>query len=217
MGERLKTVYVGGTGELTEKKSRFIATIAPCEDEEAALAFIDATKKKYWDARHNCSAYTIGMRHETTHCSDDGEPPKTAGRPMLDVLLNEDIHNVCVVVTRYFGGILLGTGGLVRAYQGAVKEGLKNSAIIEKQQGVRLRITTDYNGIGKLQYLFATKDCAVLSTDYAGAVTVCVLVPPEGLQGLMLEITEATSGKAGIEKEGSVWFAKDGKDVLLFE
>ena len=217
MSELLKTVYEGGVGELTEKKSRFIATVIPCEDEETALSFIEATKKKYWDAKHNCSAYTIGMRHEITHCSDDGEPAKTAGRPMLDVLLNENIHNVCVVVTRYFGGVLLGTGGLVRAYQGAVKEGLLNCTIIEKQYGVRLLVTTDYNGIGKLQYLFANEDCTVLSTDYTDVVTVCVLVTQKKQADLTKKITEATLGKATLTEDDGVWFAKNGKDVLLFE
>ena len=113
----MKTVYAGGEGEIVEKKSRFIATVRPVSSEEEAVAFINEMKKKYWDARHNCSAFVIGDRQEISRCSDDGEPAQTAGRPMLDVLLKEEIHNVCVVVTRYFGGTLLGTGGLVRAYQ----------------------------------------------------------------------------------------------------
>ena len=171
MDKQYKTVYEGGVGEIIEKKSRFIATVIPCEDEETALQFIEATKKKYWDASHNCSAYTVGLNHELERCSDDGEPQKTAGRPMLDVLLNEGIHNVCVVVTRYFGGTLLGTGGLVRAYQAAVKEGLENSVIITKQYGKKIRIVTDYNGIGKLQYIVATNGYTTLSTDYTDVVT----------------------------------------------
>ena len=112
-------VYKGGEGEIVEKKSRFIATVCPVETEEAAVAFINEMKKKYWDARHNCSAFVLGERQEMTRCSDDGEPAQTAGRPMLDVLLREGITNAAVVVTRYFGGVLLGTGGLVRAYQAA--------------------------------------------------------------------------------------------------
>ena len=102
-------VYKGGQGEITEKKSRFIATVRPVESEDEAVSFINETKKKYWDARHNCSAFVIGKRQELTRCSDDGEPAGTAGRPMLDVLLKENIHNAAVVVTRYFGGVLLGT------------------------------------------------------------------------------------------------------------
>ena len=122
--EQYKTVLEGGTGEIVEKKSRFIATVRPVKNEEEALAFLEEMRKKYWDARHNCYAYSIGKNREFTRCSDDGEPSGTAGRPMLDVILGEDIYNVAVVVTRYFGGVLLGTGGLVRAYSKAVQEGL---------------------------------------------------------------------------------------------
>ena len=138
-----KVVYEGGSGEIVEKKSRFLAAVQPVESEEAAAAFIGAVKKKYWDASHNCSAFTIGRHHELTRCSDDGEPSGTAGRPMLDVLLREDIHNAAVVVTRYFGGTLLGTGGLVRAYQKCTQAGLEGAVIIEKQQGQLLEIGTD--------------------------------------------------------------------------
>ena len=93
MSETYRFAYEGGVGELVEKKSRFIATVTPVTSEEEALRFIEQTKKKYWDARHNCTAFTIGSRHQLTRCSDDGEPAGTAGRPMLDVLLKEDIHN----------------------------------------------------------------------------------------------------------------------------
>ena len=130
----MKTVYQGGQGEITEKKSRFIATVKEVASEEEAAAFIAEMKKKRWDARHNCSAFVIGRNQELTRCSDDGEPSQTAGRPMLDVLLREGIYNVAVVVTRYFGGTLLGTGGLVRAYQKSVQEGLSNCVLIEKKQ-----------------------------------------------------------------------------------
>ena len=102
-----KIVIEGGEGEIVEKKSRFIATVQPVETEEEAVAFIDSMKKKYWDARHNCSAFVIGSKNEVTRCRDDGEPSGTAGRPMLEVLLGQEVHNVAVVVTRYFGGVLL--------------------------------------------------------------------------------------------------------------
>ena len=217
MDKQYKTVYEGGEGEIIEKKSRFIATVIPCEVEETALAFIEATKKKYWDARHNCSAYTIGLNHELERCSDDGEPQKTAGRPMLDVLLNEGIHNVCVVVTRYFGGVLLGTGGLVRAYQAATKEGLANSTIITKQFGKKVKIVTDYNGIGKLQYIVATSGYTMLSTDYTDVITARVMVTPSEQESFIKKVTEATSGKAEIEEEGELWFADNEGEVLLFE
>ena len=158
MLEQYKTVYQGGTGEVVEKKSRFIATVRPVNSEEEALQFIEEMKKKYWDARHNCSAYVIGERREFMRCSDDGEPQGTAGKPMLEVLLGEDLYNTAVVVTRYFGGTLLGTGGLVRAYSKAVQEGLADSRIITKKHGILTEVGTDYNSVGKLQYLFAQNE-----------------------------------------------------------
>ena len=97
----MKVVYEGGQGEIVEKKSRFIANVRPVESEEDAVSFINEMKKKYWDARHNCSAFVIGPNNEVTRCSDDGEPAQTAGRPMLDVLLKEGIHNAVGVLTRY--------------------------------------------------------------------------------------------------------------------
>ena len=108
MAECTKILYQGGVGEIVEKKSRFIASVAPVATEQEALDFIAAKKKEYWDARHNCYAYIIGSKQEIMRCSDDGEPAQTAGRPMLDVLLSASVYNIVVVVTRYFGGILLG-------------------------------------------------------------------------------------------------------------
>ena len=151
--EACKILYLGGEGEIVEKKSRFIATTRPVKSEEEAVAFVEEIKKKYWDARHNCYAWVIGEQGQLSRCSDDGEPAQTAGRPMLDVLLGEGIRDACVVVTRYFGGTLLGTGGLVRAYSGAVQEGLRHSVVVERLSGRQLRIFTDYNGIGKIQYV----------------------------------------------------------------
>lgn len=165
-----KVVYEGGQDEIVEKKSRFIATVRPVETEEEAVAFINEMKKKYWDAKHNCSAFVIGERQEFNRCSDDGEPAQTAGRPMLDVLLREGITNVAVVVTRYFGGVLLGTGGLVRAYQEATKAGLNASRIIVKHKGKRLSVQTDYTGLGKLQYLFASENVTIEETDRKSVV-----------------------------------------------
>lgn len=218
MSERYKTVYRGGTGEIIEKKSRFIATVVPISSEEEAAAFIESMKKKYWDASHNCSAFVLGRRQELARCSDDGEPQKTAGRPMLDVLLGEEIHNAAVVVTRYFGGTLLGTGGLVRAYQGAAKEGLKNSIVIEKIYARPLEIVTDYNGIGKIQYLVAGNLLPVLSCEYTDIVTVSVLAVPENEGGFVKQVTEATNGKALITPKDPLYYAQiDGKTVLFPE
>lgn len=202
---------------MVEKKSRFIASTLPVTSEAEALAFIEAEKKKYWDARHHCSAYVIGEKQELQRCSDDGEPGGTAGRPMLEVLLKEDIHNMVVVVTRYFGGTLLGTGGLTRAYSGAVKEGLKGSVLVEKKRGSRLKIRTDYNGIGKIQYLAAQAGILTLDSAYTDVVEVELLVPDAEEDTLRKQITEVTSGKAVFRTLGKTYFGEVEGEVLLFD
>ncbi|MEF2869720.1 MAG: YigZ family protein [Agathobacter rectalis] len=210
-------VYKDGQGEITEKKSRFIATVRPVESEDEAVSFINETKKKYWDARHNCSAFVIGKRQELTRCSDDGEPAGTAGRPMLDVLLKENIHNAAVVVTRYFGGVLLGTGGLVRAYQQATKAGLSASEIIEKKDGAVLFIRTDYTGIGRLQYLFAQEKITVMDTAYEADVLVKAVIPENDKKRIEKTIIEQTNGTAKLEWGDEVTFAEYDGEVLLFK
>lgn len=212
----MRVIYTGGEGEIVEKKSRFIATVRPVSSEEEATAFINEMKKKYWDARHNCSAFVIGTRQELTRCSDDGEPAQTAGRPMLDVLLREGITDVAVVVTRYFGGVLLGTGGLVRAYQAATQAGLAACQVIEKCQGSRLIIHTDYNGLGKLQYLFGQSHTAILNTVYEADVTLEILVPEEKKESLPKEITEQTNGTARMEWGKDCVYALIDKEVVIF-
>ena len=212
----MKTVYQGGEGEIVEKKSRFIATVRPIESEEEAVAFINEMKKKYWDARHNCSAFVIGDRQEISRCSDDGEPAQTAGRPMLDILLKEEIHNAAVVVTRYFGGTLLGTGGLVRAYQKAVQEGLSNSVIIDKLPGRKLIIGTDYVGLGKIQYLLGKENLTIIDTVYTEQVEIFVMIPSEMQQKIEKDIIEVTSGNAKISWGEEVLYAMIENNVKIF-
>ncbi len=216
MVERYLTVYKGGVGELTEKKSRFIATVHPVETEEEALAFVEEIKKKYWDARHNCYAYVLGERQELMRCSDDGEPSQTAGKPMMDVLTGAGLTNVVVVVTRYFGGTLLGTGGLVRAYSGAVKEGLKNSQVITKYWGTRLRVETDYNGIGKLQYLFGQRQIPMMDAEYTERVQFVVLIPILEVAEVRKAVTETTSGQAVLTEEDSLYYAVIDGEYVCF-
>ena len=197
-----KTVYRGGTAEIVEKKSRFIAHSAHVESEEEALAFIEQIKKQYWDARHNCHAFSVGVTNETARCSDDGEPAQTAGKPMLDVLMGQQLKNTVVVVTRYFGGTLLGTGGLVRAYSAAVQEGLKESLIIEKFLCRRVRMSMDYTMLGKMQYLAAKLNLMILDTLYTEGVEMQLLVPDTQYAAFIKEVTEASNGKVVPESEG---------------
>lgn len=217
MEEAYKILFRGGTGEITEKKSRFIADLKPVTTEEEALAFIEEIRKKYWDARHHCYAYRIGERNQLVRFSDDGEPAQTAGKPMLDVLAGRDLHDVCAVVTRYFGGTLLGTGGLVRAYSQAVSEGLLNCRILEKRPGVRLSVDTDYNGVGKIQYIAAKREITALNSVYTDRAVFTYMVPEEQLEALKKEITEATAGRALFTQSDPVYYGMDGDELVLFE
>ena len=202
MEEICKIIYKGGSGEITEKKSRFIATLTPVHTEEQAQEFIERIRKKYWDARHNCYAYVIGDQGQISRCSDDGEPSQTAGKPMLDVLLGAGIHDAAVVVTRYFGGTLLGTGGLVRAYSAAVSEGLSHCQIGEKRPCARLRIVSDYTALGKIRYIGTNMDLVSLDCSYGSQVAETWLVLQDEKERFIKKVTQATSGQAKIEDQG---------------
>lgn len=209
-------VFRGGTGEITEKKSRFIATVLPVRSEKEAADFIESIKKKYWDARHNCFAYVIGSQQEIQRYSDDGEPGGTAGKPMLEVLLGEDIHDTAVVVTRYFGGTLLGTGGLVRAYQGAAKKGLSASVMIEKIRGRKVCLKTDYADLGKIQYILGENKIAVLDSVYTEKVELDLLVPEDQLKKLEELLTDGTNGRVFLEEKEDCFYGEiEGKMQIL--
>lgn len=217
MKENYKILYEKGIGEIIEKKSRFIATTMPVETEAEALTFFDEMRKKYWDAAHNCTAFVVGRNNEIQRCNDDGEPSQTAGKPMLDVLLGEQIHNAAVVVTRYFGGTLLGTGGLVRAYAKAVQEGLKNSIVIEKCEGKRMKIKMDYTGIGKLQYICGQMELSILNSEYTDIVEIEVLVPTEKEESFEKSVIEATSGQAVWEEKKEIMYGIINREIKIFE
>lgn len=212
-----KTVYRGGMGEVVEKKSRFIATVAAVSSRGEAEAFITSCKKKYWDARHNCSAYIIAGTVDILHSSDDGEPSGTAGKPIMDVLLNEGLRNVCVVVTRYFGGTLLGTGGLVRAYQAAVKEGIANSVLVEKHKGIKAEISADYNDAGKLQHMFASGGVEILESVYGQQVAMTILIPREQRNSVEKKVVDITSGKTQLQSVEEVFYAPVEGEVKIWK
>lgn len=217
MLSQYKTVYAGGEAEIIEKKSRFIATVHPVKNEDEAIAFIESTKKKYWNATHNCSAYVIGDQFQIQRYSDDGEPSGTAGKPMLDVLLGEQIHDVAVVVTRYFGGTLLGMGGLVRAYSLSAKEGILASKIITKTYGQKMQIQTDYTGLGKIQYILGQKGITILNSIYTDKVELEVLLSQDEIKQTMAEITEGTNGQAAMELKEACYFADVEGEMKIFQ
>ncbi len=204
----VKILYRGGSGEIVEKKSRFIATLEKIETEEEALAFIARIKKQYWDARHNCYAYVIGERGELERFSDDGEPGGPAGKPILEVIKGEELRNTLIVVTRYFGGTLLGTGGLVRAYSAAAKAGIASSVIITRIPGIKLHITTEYTGLGKIQYILGQRGITTLDSVYTDKVELEVLTAEAEAEAVKAELTEGTNGQAIIEIGAVCHFAK---------
>ena len=211
-----KILYKGGEGEIVEKKSRFIATLRPIASEKEAAQFLAEIRKKYWDARHHCSAFVLGERGDLTRCSDDGEPSGTAGRPMLDVLTGEGLTGCMAVVTRYFGGTLLGTGGLVRAYGGAVREGLKNCVLLTCIEGVRLVISSDYTDLGKIQYILGEEKATQENTEYTDRVTSTVLLPAADEERVRKKLTDATGGRCTIEEGGRpVLGEQSGKYMVL--
>ena len=150
-----------------------------------------------------------------TRCSDDGEPSGTAGRPILDIILGMEIHNVCVVVSRYFGGTLLGTGGLVRAYGQAAKEGLAASTVIEKIPGREITLTCD-NSIGKIQYIAGNLGLPAVSSDYTEKVVLRYMVNSDQVDSVIAKITEATAGKTAIETGDEVYYAIIDKELMVF-
>ena len=194
------------------EKSRFITYLKPVKDEQDYKDYLKEIKKKHYDATHVCSALVIG---DIKRSSDDGEPSGTAGKPMLDVLLGEELYNTAVVVTRYFGGTLLGTGGLVRAYSKAVQEGLAQSDLIEKQYGNILEIGTDYNGVGKIQYLIGENKIPVLESEYTDKVRFQVLLPMSETEHFQKLLTEATNARASQEIVDSCYYAVWNGKILM--
>ncbi|MBQ9814231.1 MAG: YigZ family protein [Lachnospiraceae bacterium] len=199
-------------GEITEKKSRFIATVREVHSEEEANNFINELRKKYWDARHNCYAYVIGRNNEIARFSDDKEPQGTAGRPILDVLTGRNVRNTCIVVTRYFGGILLGTGGLVRAYSSAASAGMDNADICEVYPGSVMDISCDYSLVTKMQRFIADRSLPLIDTVYAENVLFKVAVRDEEIDAVTAAVTELSNGSSVPVKAGEMVFAvRDGK------
>lgn len=204
------TIKGEASAELTEKKSRFIATLRPVRSESEALDFIREMKKKYWDARHNCSAYIV-LEEETgstgtepvfktiEKVSDDGEPSKTAGSPMLEVLKGAELKNVAVVVTRYFGGVLLGTGGLVRAYSTSASLGVEAAVKVKMKLLNRIRVVTDYNSFGRLKKLADNIGAVIENTEFSDSVSATCLCDDAGYGVLKARMNEATAGKCNIE------------------
>ena len=176
-------------------KSRFITTIYPCTTEEEAQAFIGRINKEFWDATHNCTAYALGPKQEQQRSSDNGEPSGTAGKPMLEVLKKTGITNVVVVVTRYFGGIKLGAGGLIRAYSHSVAETLRLAPKELHTTRTQLQATIDYSLYGAVER-FVQDQKLHYEANFGEHVTVTILVPPTDVEGIQKELQDMSHGAA---------------------
>lgn len=196
------TVKKEGYAELIEKKSKFIANVFPVETEDEALEKLAMIKKKYSDARHNVYAYNIGGEIIRTRYSDDGEPQGTAGLPVLNVIKGQALENLLIIVTRYFGGILLGTGGLVRAYTDAAKLGVENAEIIEIIEKVNLNIEIDYEYLEKVKNFLEKSNYEIDNIEYSDNVKIYVLIPVVSEEDAKKELINLLNGKIQINKIG---------------
>ncbi|NIK76285.1 putative YigZ family protein [Paenibacillus castaneae] len=210
MLERYKTVRQQASAEIVIKKSRFIGYAKPVESEEEAIAFINEIKQLHKQATHNCSAYLIGERDQFQKASDDGEPSGTAGKPILEVIKHKDLKNVAVVVTRYFGGIMLGAGGLVRAYTDGAVAGIEAADEIVKVLHREVLVDVDYTWYGKLENELHGKGTRVGGTDFTDRVIVHCLPEAAEAEAFIAWITDLTQGQAVIS-EGDIKYYIEGE------
>lgn len=193
MSAPYRTIAAPAEDEFTEKKSRFIGYIAPVTTEQEATAFIEGIRARHREARHNCYAYRL-RQNNLARFSDDGEPSGTAGRPILEVLQREELTDVCVVVTRYFGGILLGTGGLARAYTQGCKIAVAAAEVLCMHPAAECTLTADYGFYGKLQNLLPQYGAVPLDTAFEGDVTVRFMLRQERLAPFARALEELSAG-----------------------
>ncbi|CEQ28593.1 YigZ family protein [Paraclostridium sordellii] len=210
-----KTLHEFGVDEIIIEKSTFIGYAKPISTEEEAVEFINEIKKKHKDATHNVWAYTVGQNMNIQRYSDNGEPQGTAGIPTLEVIKKEDLRDVVVVVTRYFGGIKLGAGGLVRAYTKGAKIGLEAAKIIEKVNYQEVKIKIDYNQLGKVQNEIMNMGYFIKDTIYEDNVEIIVYSKQDKLEEIINKITDITSATANIVLGEEFYLSeKDGQIIL---
>lgn len=189
------TIKENSYDEFVEKKSTFITHLVRVTSEEEAREFIQKMKKKHYDATHVCSCYVVGDNNEITRANDDGEPSGTAGAPMLDVLVKNEIKNVCATVIRYFGGTKLGTGGLVRAYGGGIINALKNATLVERKDALEIRLELDYSLNGRIEYEIEKTNFIVNNLEYTDKIIYTIYVMEEDYDSFQSWIANLTNGQ----------------------
>lgn len=210
MLEQYRTVRSPGSREIVIRKSRFIGHVMPVETEEEAVRFIEDIKKKHWNATHNCSAYMIGERDEIQKQSDDGEPSGTAGKPILEVIRNQGVKNVAIVVTRYFGGIMLGAGGLIRAYTDGAVLALEAGEVITRVLRREVFVEIDYTWLGKAENELRGRGYVTGETEFTDKVKLTILPRNEESDDFVAWMTDLTQGQAVIT-EGRRLYRSEGE------
>lgn len=217
MADRLsKVILSNGTAEVIEKKSRFIGNLYKVADEQEVSAHIASIKKQYWDARHHCYAFILGENGGLQRCSDDGEPAGTAGKPILEVLDKSGLHNALLVVTRYFGGTLLGTGGLVRAYGQTAKLAIENAVTAFIVEAVRVSVITDYGCVGGLQYMAQKEKLLLLDGIYTDRAEIILAFEKERLDAVLKQIEQITKGQGELTVDDDFLLGSDCRSGELF-
>lgn len=210
MLEQYRTVRSPGSREIVIRKSRFIGHVMPVETEEEAVQFIEDIKKKHWNATHNCSAYMIGERDEIQKQSDDGEPSGTAGKPILEVIRNQGVKNVAIVVTRYFGGIMLGAGGLIRAYTDGAVQALEAGEVITRVLRREVFVEIDYTWLGKVENELRGRGYVMGETEFTDKVKLTILPRNEESGDFVAWMTDLTQGQA-VMTEGRRLYQSEGE------
>jgi uncharacterized YigZ family protein len=205
MVDRYLTVARAGVHESEIKRSRFLCALAPADSERAAQEFVQRIRKEHPGASHNCFAYVIGPDGRLHRASDDGEPGGTAGTPMLQALLGREVRDIVAVVTRYYGGVQLGAGGLARAYGGAVTAALDAIGTVERRRLALVSVTVDHQRAGRLENDLRAAGHTVRAVDYAAAVTIDLGVPEPEVPAFRSWLADTTSGTAACEVHGSAY------------
>lgn len=205
MLKRYLTTRDYGETSIIIRKSEFIGYVKHVETEEEAIAFIDSIKKKHWDATHNCSAYVIGEHDQIQKANDDGEPSGTAGKPILEVIKKQQLKDTCIVVTRYFGGILLGAGGLIRAYGQTASEAIKAAGVIERVLHTVIDINIDYTWLGKIENELNNRAYRIKDIEYLDRVTIHVLVEEGNEENFINWIIDLTNGQAKVTRKDQIY------------
>lgn len=206
------TIREFGEDEFIEKKSQFIGYAKRCETDEEAKAFVTEIKNQHKQATHNCWAYTVGKNMEIQRYSDDGEPQGTAGIPILEVMKKSNVTDCAIVVTRYYGGILLGTGGLTRAYTKGASIALKAGGVVEKVDGSKLSFHMEYDMLGKIQYICGQNLWHIEDTEYSDKVIVYILTESSKIEEIEKKMIESSNGKIEITKsEEGIYFKEENR------